>query len=106
MSTSLHEEVGVRREREQQEAIDREKGKATGTQIDVQEHTHGDDDSCAGCQTHWRPGVKERFPWLGFAALFTVLVCIGFTAVILVTSNGKAKEEWPGTCPGFGCPPS
>lgn len=92
----MHEDATTRREHEQQAAIDAAKEKSSGAQIHVQEHVHEDDEGLPGRQGHWRPGVKERFPWLGFAALLTVLLCIGFTAIILVTSNGKAKEEWPG----------
>jgi len=96
MASVLHEDTTTRREYEQQAAIDTEKEKSSGAQINVQEHVQEDDEILFDRQGHWRPGVVERFPWLGFSALLTVLLCIGFTAIILVTSNGKAKEEWPG----------
>lgn len=47
---------------------------------------------------HWHPGVAARFPWLGFLALFTMLTCIAFSVVILLTSDGMVREEWPGAC--------
>jgi hypothetical protein len=52
--------------------------------------------STADSIEHWKTGVKARFPWLGFSAILTVLLCVAFTIVILITSNGKAQEEWPG----------
>lgn len=44
----------------------------------------------------WAPGFLNRFPWLGFAALITMLTCVVLTIVVLKTSHNKAKEEWPG----------
>jgi hypothetical protein len=46
--------------------------------------------------THWQPGVKARFPWLGFGAIFMVLCCIIFSIIILLSSDGSAAEMWPG----------
>jgi hypothetical protein len=46
--------------------------------------------------THWQPGVKARFPWLGFGAILMVLCCIVFSIIILLTSNDLPAEEWPG----------
>lgn len=46
-------------------------------------------------QIHWQPGIKSRFPWLGFAALLTMVIGIGCTVLILVTSKGKIAEQWP-----------
>jgi hypothetical protein len=45
---------------------------------------------------HWHPGVAARFPWLGFAAILTMLTCIAFSIVILLTSDTKVREQWPG----------
>lgn len=63
-----------------------------------QRPSSGDSNSTpnANAQVEWHPGVKARFPWLGFAALLTILLCIAFTVIILVTSNGKVQEVWPG----------
>jgi hypothetical protein len=43
----------------------------------------------------WRPGVRARFPWVGFGALCLMFGCLGTTVAILVTSDNKAQEEWP-----------
>lgn len=51
-----------------------------------------DDDSFSA---PWTTGLKARFPWSGFAALFMVLVCIGLNVLILVTSNNQTQETWP-----------
>lgn len=45
---------------------------------------------------HWQPGVKARFPWIGLIAILTMLTCIAFSIVILVTSDKKVSEQWPG----------
>lgn len=45
---------------------------------------------------HWHPGVAARFPWLGFVAILTMLSCIAFSIVILLTSDEKVREQWPG----------
>lgn len=52
---------------------------------------HDDDNFSAP----WTTGLKARFPWSGFAALFMVLVCIGLNVLILVTSNNHTQETWP-----------
>jgi hypothetical protein len=44
---------------------------------------------------HWQPGIRARFPWLGLSAILTMLACIAFSIIILVTSDGKVAEEWP-----------
>jgi hypothetical protein len=43
----------------------------------------------------WRTGFRERFPWVGFGALAIIVTCIISVVLILVTSDGKAKEQWP-----------
>jgi hypothetical protein len=43
----------------------------------------------------WSPGVRARFPWMGFGALLTVLLCAGGSIAVLVTSNGKSQNDWP-----------
>jgi hypothetical protein len=47
--------------------------------------------------TYWQPGFRARFPWIGFGAICTMLVCIALSLVVLITSDGLAKEEWPGS---------
>jgi hypothetical protein len=44
----------------------------------------------------WQTGFRARFPWVGFGALLLMLGCMGSTIAILVTSDKKAKEQWPG----------
>jgi hypothetical protein len=50
----------------------------------------------AAVSIHWHPGVAARFPWLGFGAILTMLSCIAFSIIILVTSDGEVREQWPG----------
>jgi hypothetical protein len=45
---------------------------------------------------HWKTGFLARFPWIGVAALSTVLTCIAIEVVILKTSHGRTQEKWPG----------
>ena len=43
----------------------------------------------------WAPGVKNRFPWIGFGALVLVLACAAASVVVLVTSNHVSQSKWP-----------
>ncbi|KAK5010308.1 hypothetical protein LTR28_010668 [Elasticomyces elasticus] len=43
----------------------------------------------------WAPGFIARFPWLGFGALFTALLCSAASIVTLLVSNGKSQTDWP-----------
>ena len=43
----------------------------------------------------WRTGVLKHIPWLGLSALFSVLLCIVTSAVVLISSNGKRVDTWP-----------
>lgn len=45
--------------------------------------------------THWKPGYKDQFPWLGFASLFFILICIVFEIIVVWSSDTKTTEEWP-----------
>jgi hypothetical protein len=44
--------------------------------------------------TQWRTGVRARFPWLGFSALLTILLCLASSVVVLLISNGKSQDHW------------
>ena len=43
----------------------------------------------------WQPGFWNRFPWIGFGALFMVLVCAAASVIVLVTSNHQSVTKWP-----------
>lgn len=43
----------------------------------------------------WAPGFMARFPWLGFGALFTVLLCAAGCIATLCLSNGRSERHWP-----------
>ncbi|GAB7351795.1 hypothetical protein MBLNU459_g2368t1 [Dothideomycetes sp. NU459] len=43
----------------------------------------------------WAPGFVARFPWLGFGALFTVLLCTVGSVLTLVLSNNRSQTHWP-----------
>jgi hypothetical protein len=86
-------------------------------QPDVKQHQHGGrkpapitintkeivdgGPNTASSDLQWQPGVRARFPWIGFGALSLMLFCIASTIAILETSNGKAQEEWPGKRPVY-----
>lgn len=50
---------------------------------------------------YWHPGVLSRFPWLGFAALCGVILCLGASTLVLALSNHKTQTKtywtraWP-----------
>lgn len=44
--------------------------------------------------TQWRTGVRARFPWLGFSALLTILLCLASSVIVLLISNGKSQDHW------------
>lgn len=48
---------------------------------------------------NWNPGFWTRFPWIGFAALITILVCAAASVIVLEVSNGQSVNEWPGWIP-------
>lgn len=43
----------------------------------------------------WHPGFLVRFPLLGAFAMFTMLCCIASVGIVLATSHGKFRNEWP-----------
>jgi hypothetical protein len=46
-------------------------------------------------EVRWITGYVARFPWVGFGAIVLILVLIGMTGLVLATSHGRSKEEWP-----------
>lgn len=44
---------------------------------------------------NWRPGFVARFPWVGFVALVTVMICCAASAIVLYMSNGVSQTDWP-----------
>jgi hypothetical protein len=89
-----HSDEVERREWEQHQASLREQEKKDAI-VTVNEGRPSDDDEAALIQDHWHTGWRQRFPWVGACALLTMVICMGFVVLILVTSDGKAKEEWP-----------
>jgi hypothetical protein len=43
----------------------------------------------------WKPGMKNQFPWIGFAGLMTIIVATAMAVAILGLSNGKRVADWP-----------
>jgi hypothetical protein len=43
----------------------------------------------------WQTGFLVRFPWIGFGAMLVMLISIALVGVVLGTSNGKFRNEWP-----------
>lgn len=61
----------------------------------TQTHTVSlDSDERAFPDPQWRTGVRARFPWMGFTALFTVLICAVSAVVVLLVSDGKSQLHW------------
>ena len=52
-----------------------------------------DPETCEHVQ--WETGFWKRFPWIGALALFTMLLGILASGLILWSSNLKYREEWP-----------
>lgn len=71
-------------------------GKSTPITINQREVEAYENNHAVPRQEYWQTGFRARFPWVGFGAILLMLGCIGSTIAILVTSNGKAKEQWPG----------
>lgn len=44
---------------------------------------------------NWTPGFRARFPWIGFGALFTILLCAASSCIILYFANGRSQTQWP-----------
>ncbi|USW58217.1 hypothetical protein Slin15195_G115360 [Septoria linicola] len=55
------------------------------------EETEGD--PVRRTEAHWKPGFVSRFPWLGFGALTTVVVCLVACIIVLVVSDGRAQGD-------------
>jgi hypothetical protein len=54
--------------------------------LDSEERTFGD--------PQWRTGMKARFPWTGFTALCTILLCANSSVIILVLTDGHKQQPW------------
>jgi hypothetical protein len=54
--------------------------------LDSEERTFGD--------PQWRTGMKARFPWTGFTALCTILLCANSSVIILVLTDGHKQAPW------------
>ena len=66
------------------------------TTITVDECEPSQDVEAGSAAEHWKPGLAARFPWIGVLALLTILVCMGMVVLVLITSDNKAQDEWPG----------
>jgi len=54
--------------------------------LDSEERTFGD--------PQWRTGMKARFPWTGFTALCTILLCANSSVIILLLTDGHKQQPW------------
>lgn len=54
--------------------------------LDSEERAFGD--------PQWRTGLKARFPWTGFIALFTIILCANSSLIVLLISDGKRQRHW------------
>jgi hypothetical protein len=72
------------------------RGKSTPITVNQRDLDLYEADKTTTNPEYWQTGFRARFPWVGFGALLLMLGCIGSTIAILVTSDKKAKEQWPG----------
>lgn len=54
--------------------------------LDSEERAFGDPE--------WKTGLKARFPWTGFIALFTIILCANSSLIVLLVSDGKRQRHW------------
>jgi hypothetical protein len=54
--------------------------------LDNEERAFGD--------PQWRTGMKARFPWTGFTALCTILLCANSSVILLVLTDGRKQQKW------------
>jgi hypothetical protein len=54
--------------------------------LDNEERAFGD--------PQWKTGLKARFPWTGFIALFTIILCANSSLIVLLVSDGRRQEPW------------
>jgi hypothetical protein len=54
--------------------------------LDSEERTFGD--------PQWRTGMKARFPWTGFTALCTILLCANSSVILLLLTDGHKQQKW------------
>ena len=92
--TSHSDEIALREWEQHQPDLRTQEKKAVTITVGEYRPSHGSE--AATLADHWQPGLKARFPWIGAGALFTMVICMGLVVLILVTSNTKAQEEWPG----------
>jgi hypothetical protein len=43
----------------------------------------------------WKPGMRNQFPWIGFAGFITIIVATAMAVAILGLSDGKRVADWP-----------
>ncbi|KIW02243.1 hypothetical protein, variant [Verruconis gallopava] len=67
----------------------------TGAIVNGHESSSAQHDTESLEEVQWKPGVKARFPWIGALAIFTILLCIASCGIILGTSDGKFRNQWP-----------
>jgi hypothetical protein len=43
----------------------------------------------------WKPGMRNQFPWIGFAGFITIVLATAMAVAILGLSDGKRVLDWP-----------
>jgi len=81
------------REAAEQREMDEAKKRATQT-IRPISSPGSDEDIESSADPAWAPGFWVRFPWLGFGALFIVLLTSAGSILTLMLSNGKSETHW------------
>jgi hypothetical protein len=71
----------------------------TGTWTDAYDRKHDYDVEAREMEPDygidWKPGMRNQFPWIGFAGFITILVATAMAVAILGLSDGKRTTDWP-----------
>jgi hypothetical protein len=71
----------------------------TGTWTDAYDRKHDYDLEAREMEPDygidWKPGMRNQFPWIGFAGFVTILIATAMAVAILGLSDGKRTTDWP-----------
>jgi hypothetical protein len=83
-------------DREAAEQRDMDEAKKTATAAVRPVSSPGSDDESveSSSDPQWAPGFVARFPWLGFGALFVVLLTSVGSILTLMLSRDRSERDW------------
>lgn len=56
-----------------------------------------DSDASSDDGIDWKPGFRERFPWIGFMGFIIMLIATAAAVAVLGASNKERVKDWPFT---------